>query len=312
MTRRVMADLRPIKTPADLLAEVLACIEPAGRGEFNDLISDVYHSTILLYHGRWPDYLECDTHYHDIAHAAEVFLAMGRLISGALVEGRKFSARKIALGLTAAILHDTGYIRTADEQESKGAGFRGEHERRGTDFLRRNGKRLSLTTEEISECCAMIQCTILTGDIIAIPFQSESTARLGRMLATADLLAQLSSSTYLEKLSDLYAEDQDDSRPHYADLEDCFRKAIAFDKIARERLQSILPEADDYLKAHFDARWKHPANLYTLAIEKQNNHLAEVVGQNGFDPRHHLRRWGSLDQLRQIFGLRGGAVKPSY
>lgn len=59
-----------------------------------------------------------------------------------------------------------------------------------------------MTAEEISACRSVIKSTILEEDVAAIDIRSASPARPGRMLATADLLAQLSSSTY-KKLMDL-------------------------------------------------------------------------------------------------------------
>lgn len=301
MKRRVLSDLFPIRTPDDLLREVLDSVRSAGPGDPGRLVPEVFDLSMRLYRGQWDGYLACDTPYHDMWHVAEVFLTMGRLINGALLKGTKFTAREIALGLTAAILHDAGYIRHEMEKVGQGACFRMGHERRSMAFLERHADLLSLSTEEIEDCAAMIQSTIIAEDIENAPFRTASVALLGRMLAVADLLSQLASATYLEKLVDLYEEDQGDAQPHFADLKDCFRKAITFDGFARERLRAVLPAADAYLEAHFKMRWKHPENLYAVASRRQKNRLAELLEQSSFEPRHHLRRWGSLADMRRIF-----------
>lgn len=301
MKRRVLSDLFPVRTPHDLLAEVLDGVSLTGPGNCGGLVAQVYKMTLGLYRGEWKNYLACDTRYHDVRHAAETFLAMGRLIHGAMLEGVKLTARETARGLTAAILHDTGYLRTDKEKECPGARFRAMHEQRSMAFMTRHGGQLGLSADDIVDCRSMIQCTIMTEEIAAIKFRTASAALLGRMLAAADLMSQISSSTYLENLVDLFDEDQSADHPRCADIRDCLFKAIGFDAFAREHLQAILPASDSYLKAHFQARWKNPHNLYTLAIERQKQRLAALLQQSDFEPQRHLRRWGSLEATCRVF-----------
>lgn len=299
--RRVLSDLLSIGAADELLAAVLDDTRLSSSGDDANLVANAYAMTVRLYRGEWRAYLACDVGYHDISHVVEVFLAMGRLIRGAVLDGIAFNAREIALGLTAAILHDAGYIRRDSEQACRGARFRAQHEQRGMAFLTRHGARFGLTADEIIDARSMIQSTRMAENIDAIPFRTAASALLGRMLAAADLLAQLSSSTYLEKLVDLYEEDQRANNPSYKDRLDCFRKAIAFDAFASDRLHAILPSADSYLTSYFEARWKVSQNLYALAIERQIQRLDALLQQTEFKPRRHLRRWGSLAAMRRIF-----------
>lgn len=301
MKQRVLSDIFTIRTPHDLVDAVLSDVNLSASNDDGGLVARAYDVAVLLYGGKWEHYLACDTNYHDMWHAAETFLAMGRLISGALCVGAELTTREMALGLTAAILHDSGYIRTVKESDCQGARFRAVHEQRSKTFLTRHGGQLGLSADDITACRSMIQCTVMTEDISAITFKSESVALLGRMLAVADLLSQLSSSIYLEKILDLYEEDQGASHPRYTDIKDCFRKAIAFDPIARQRFRVILPAADSYLKAYFETRWKYTQNLYALATERQKQRLATLLRRTDFEPRRHLRRWGSLEATRRVF-----------
>jgi hypothetical protein len=120
------------------------------------------------------------------------------------------------------------------------------------------------------------------------------------MLSVSDLLAQLSSATYLERLVFLYEEDHDSGAPGYQDPLDCCRKAILFDERARTRLKNNLEQADGYLANHFNARWNTPGNLYRISMDRQLKYLTGVVEHDGFDPRCHLRRWGSVKALRGL------------
>jgi hypothetical protein len=141
---------------------------------------------------------------------------------------------------------------------------------------------------------------MMAEDVNAMSFGSATHELLARMLSVSDLLAQLSSATYLERLVFLYEEDRDSGAPGYQDPLDCCRKASSFDGRARARLENNLEQADVYLANHFNARWHTPGNLYRVSMDRQLKHLTEVVEQDGFDPRFHLRRWGSVKALRGL------------
>jgi len=300
MKRRVLSDLFTIRHPSDFLHEVLKFCSIGHGDPERYAIINVYHLTFQLYRGEHDGYLACDTNYHDFAHAAETFLTMARLLHGARLASKKVAQRDLAVGLTAAILHDAGYIRTSAESIEKGARFRAAHEMRSMAFVLRHGGAIGLTAAEIAECQTMIQGTMMTEDVNAMSFESEIHELLARMLSVSDLLAQLSSATYLERLVFLYEEDRDSGAPGYQDLLDCCRKAISFDGRARARLKSTLEQADVYLANHFNARWHTPGNLYRVSMDRQLKYLTEVVEQDGFDPRCHLRRWGSVKALRGL------------
>jgi hypothetical protein len=300
MNRRVLSDLVAVDHPDDFLREVLTfCGLPASTPEGN-LISHAYHMALRLYQGRLEGYRGCDTAYHDFTHAAETFLAMARLLHGARLALEIVTPKDFAVGLTAAIFHDAGYIRTTDESGGTGACYRAEHELRSMEFVTRHGAALGLGEEEIAEARSIIQATVMAQDVNAMSFSSETHQLLARMLSAADLLAQLSSATYLERLSYLHGEDRDSPAPHYRDLLDCYRRAIAFDEKARARLRLNLEQADAFLAQHFAERWHLPTNQYRLAMDRQLRFLVEAIAHKGFEPSRHLRRWGSLrtEQMR--------------
>jgi hypothetical protein len=300
MKRRVLSDLFTIRHPSDFLHEVLTFCS-VGHGEpEGTLITNIYHLTFQLYRGEFNGYLDCDTNYHDFAHAAETFLTMARLLHGAKIASEKITQRDMAVGLTAAILHDSGYIRTSHESKDNGAYYRSEHEMRSMDFVSQHGKVIGFTEQEIAQCRTMIQGTVMAEDVNTISFESENLELLTRMLSVSDLLAQLSSATYLERLIFLYEEDRGSQAPHYHDPLDCYRKAIEFDGHARGRLQNTLEQSDTYLVNHFNARWNIPENLYRVAMDRQIQFLTEVIDGKGFDPRCHLRRWGSVKILQRL------------
>lgn len=300
MKRRVLSDLFTIHQHSDYLREVLTVCDLNERHAERAVVTNAYRMAFMLYRGEFDGYLKCDTNYHDFAHAAETFLTMARLLHGAHIASEKFTRRDMAVGLTAAILHDAGYIRRSSESESTGAQYRSEHERRGMDLVSQHGVALGLTQSEIADCRTIIQGTVMAEDVNTMSFRSTTQGQLTRMLSVSDLLAQLSSATYLERLVFLYEEDRGSQASRYHDQLDCCRKAIAFDDHARARLQNNLEQSDVYLTSHFNARWNTPGNLYRVAMDRQIQFLAKVIERPGFDPRCHLRRWGSVNALQGL------------
>ncbi len=300
MNRRVLSDLVPIRHAGDFLREVLSLCgldecKPEGA-----VVANAYHLAFRLYRGECCAYLKCDTPYHDFTHAAETFLAMARLLQGARIASENFESRDVAVGLTAAILHDSGYIPMDGKTQGRGALYASEHERRSMAFVSRHGEEIGLSDREIDDCRTMIRGTMMAQDVNALSFRCRTLELLVRMLSVADLLAQLSSATYLERLLFLYEEDRDAPAPHYRNPLDCYQKAIVFDERARVRLQRHLEPLEVYLTEHFADRWNTPDNLYRIAMERQIHFLTGLLGRNRFDPRRHLRRWGSLQASQRL------------
>ena len=58
--------------------------------------------------------------------------------------------------------------------------------------------------EDIRDCSHIIMCTDLSFSLAEIPFNSEEVRIMGKVLGTADLVAQMADRNYLEKLPLLF------------------------------------------------------------------------------------------------------------
>ena len=190
----------------EVLREVLEIIRSISSGFNTKSVCEVFDATECLYKGNFPGYSACNTGYHDFRHAIDTFLAMARLIHGAVLAKNFFSERQIITALTPAILHDSGYIQEKSDNQGTGAKYKINHEQRSMAFLSRHGFEFGLSAEEIAACNSIILCTDMNADISAISFSSTRIELLGKMLGTADLMAQLAERRYLEKLLYLYHE----------------------------------------------------------------------------------------------------------
>lgn len=295
MSRRPSNDVFQIDSPEALIGEVLEIFSLISPGADAQPIRSVFSATEKLYRGQFPGYRACNTGYHDLQHTHNVFLAMARLIHGAVVDGRSFSENDIVAGLAAALLHDAGYIQEESDTRGTGAKFRELHEQRSMDFLKRYGSGFGLSSRQIDAGRTMIACTDMALDISTVYFASDEIELLGRMLATADLMSQLADRAYLEKLPLLYRECKEAGSDQYRDELDLIKKAVAFYEVARQRLQTVLDSADRFMQLHFQKRWGVPENIYQRVMDSQKDFLINILNIPDSDPRDHLKRWRTVE-----------------
>lgn len=301
MYRRRITDVFQIDSPVILWGEVIEILPLISPGVQTDTLHRIFNSANDLYHGNYPGYRGCNTGYHDFSHASAALLTMARLIHGAALDGALFSASDVVVALTAAIVHDAGYIQEADDREGTGAKHKAVHEQRSMDFLSRHGRAFGLSAEEISAGRSIILCTDMQEDIGSISFASRQIEFIGRLLAAADLLAQLSDQLYLEKLLYLYRECREAGTGNYTTEADIIIKASPFYNVFEDRLESLRIETDRYLKLHFASRGHRDGNLYRIAIKKHRTYIEHILSRKDADPREHLRRGGIVETVRRQY-----------
>jgi len=296
-----LSKILPIDSPEASHEEVLIILMQISSELKTPPLSAALKIVMDLYSGEYPGYRACNTEYHDLKHTIETYLAMARLIHGATVEKHHFSKRPIVLGLISALLHDAGYIQTDDDLDGTGAKYTATHVKRSMDFIGRHADDFKLTGDEVEICQSMVLCTDLAADIDTIVFPSEQTAFLGKMLGTADLVAQMADRTYLEKLAALYKEFEEGGVGDYADEVDLLKKTIGFYDFIKGRMKTVLDSVDTFLKPHFWVRWKIDSNLYQDAMEAQIQYLRKSLETPGFRPFDHFKRFKVLEKVRETY-----------
>jgi len=294
-------NLIPMDSPQDVLDEVIVILDLISPDFDTAPVTYAFNMAVNLYKGKYPGYRACNTEYHDLHHTINTFLAKVRLIHGAVLDGETFTNQHITLGLITALLHDVGYIQEEHDMDGTGAKHTANHVQRSMDFLERHGSELGLSYEEITEGLAIILCTDLAVDISTIVFTSDKVELLGKMLGSADLLAQMADRTYLEKLLLLYCEFKEAEIGDYESEVDLLQKTLAFYDFIAQRLKTSLDATDRFVSSHFASRWGTHANLYHVAIEKQRNYLKQILEIQDSDPRDHLKRDGIVDKIRRAY-----------
>ena len=204
VTDRVfVADPRAVRP---VVAEVVQALDPHADIAPLDRAFELFSR---LYTGELEDYVGCETWYHDAQHSLDSTLTMARLLDGherSANTHERLGSRRCVLGLIVALFHDAGYIRRASDAAHHGAEFTTWHVRRSADFLANVLPELGFA-EETAMARQMVHFTGYELALDDILVEDPLDRRLGFILGSADLLAQMSDRCYLEKCRDcLYPE----------------------------------------------------------------------------------------------------------
>jgi hypothetical protein len=268
-------------------AEVMRLYRGLYNGTPSGALDHAFKDIGRLYSGKHPDYLPCDTEYHDIQHVLDVTLAMARLMDGYERSRNNLPtlpAACFSLGVTTALFHDFGYLRRRrDRRHRYGAEYTLTHVTRGSHHLRRYLPRIGLKRYAASGA-TLVHYTGYERRAETIPLNDTLLRRVGHMLGTADIIAQMADRCYLEKCRDrLYPEfvlggltkkklPGGGTQVLFTSGNDLVRKTPGFYMNAAKRLDLQLARAYEYAGRHFKGQ-----NLYLEEMQK-NVRYAKAMG----------------------------------
>jgi hypothetical protein len=274
-----------------------------------DTFSRIYAGTLPGYHG-------CDTWYHDAQHSLDCTLAMARLMDGheSTAGARdKLGDRRMALGIISALFHDVGYIRRLDETQIRnGAELTLCHVTRSGEFLAE-----FLPTVGYAKDAAMVkQMVHFTGyemPLDKVRVTGRKARRLGFLLGTADLMAQMADRAYPEKCHQhLYREFElcglagagipGGPKPIYQSPEDLLRKTPGFaQKLFADRLDGYFNGSYHLLEDHFGG-----PNPYLTQIRKHLDYITQVIDAGNITLLRRKTECVNAPVLRGLLGLKPG------
>ena len=272
------------------------------------LIACAFDDCARIYDGADPAYHACDTGYHNLQHTLEVALAMARLMDGYERSAHRLEAiggRRFALGIITALFHDIGYLRHRnDTRHQNGAEYTLRHVSRGARFLEPYLAAHGLP--DLAPIAAkLIHFTGYERPVEAIELPDPIYRRIGNMLGTADIIAQMADRCYLEKCRDrLYPEfvagglaaaaqapageslaghTNAPSTARFFSAEDLLLKTPSFYLSAEHRLTLLLGRAFEYARTHFGGQ-----NLYLDAMLRNVEYAGRIATRG--EVRSLLRR----------------------
>ncbi|HTQ77552.1 MAG TPA: hypothetical protein VMI15_05980 [Burkholderiales bacterium] len=274
--------------PGQVAAEVTRLYRGLYDGRPSGAITRAFADIGRLYRGEHPEYHPCDTEYHDIQHVLDVTLAMARLMDG--YERTRNGSPALdrdcyALGVTMALYHDFGYLRRrSDRRHRYGAEYTIHHVSRGASHLRRYLPRIGLR-KYARAGATLVHFTGYERPVETIRISQTLLRRVGHMLGTADIIAQMSDRCYLEKCRDrLYPEfvlgglaqkklPGGRTQVMFSSGDDLVRKTPGFYMNAAKRLDLQLARAYEYAERHFRGQ-----NLYLEEMHKNVRYAQAVAG----------------------------------
>jgi hypothetical protein len=281
-----------------------------------DKIALAFDAFDRLFTGRMPGYHGVDTVYHDRQHSLDMTLATMRLMVGyerAADAGMRFGAERAAMALVTSLFHDAGYIREYDDrQHHNGAEFTLYHVSRSARFLARFMPSIGMDNW-VPIATRVVHFTGYEIKLNQIQLADGRDRKLGHLLGTADLIAQMADRCYLEKCRDrLYPEfvlgglataaGADGSLEiRYSSGLDLLRKTPQFVRDTRvQRLEGEFGHAYRYVEPLFGGK-----NPYVEAIDRNLGYLHRVLRTERWPM---LRRNPPLftsgeNQLTQVRGL---------
>jgi len=265
-------------SPQDILKEIKYIYSLITPPREDALFDQIYLDIVKLFNGEYPGFRASNTKYHDLEHTNLVALAVTRLMHGCFLKGHAFSYENLILGFAAALFHDTGLIQAESERHGSGAIFTLGHEERSVAVMGRYLAQKNFSPQTITDCAALIQCTILSVRPKDIPFRNKEIEMLGKMVGSADLLGQMADRCYLEKLLLLYKEFEEAKLPGFDSELDLLQKTEAFyESVAQKRLTNDFSGVAASMRLHFKDRWGEDRDLYSEAIENNIHYLKSLI-----------------------------------
>jgi hypothetical protein len=268
-----------------------------------------------LFAGRIPGYAGVDTVYHDRQHTLDVTLAMARLLAGyeRQVDALwQLTGERAVVGVILALFHDVGYLRRAsDREQANGAEFTRSHVSRGAEFLQHYLPQLGLGHWS-GVASQIIHFTGYERPFSQIVASDARDIKLGHLLGTADMIAQLADRCYLEKCRDrLYPEfvlggvalsaGGGGPEVRYASGLDLLRQTPGFVANTRAtRLDRDFDRAYRYLETLFDGQ-----NPYLESIDRNMQYLEQVLRSESWrmlrrNPPLHAADPETLGRVRSL------------
>jgi hypothetical protein len=271
-------ELTDTTSPAQTLAEIKNILLLVDPSLDPSPIEWIYADIIRLFSGEYPGYQASNTKYHNLEHTCSTALAAARLLHGLRVQGQIFSPQAVQLCLIGSLFHDTGLIQTDEELKGTGAQHTIGHEDRSIALMGKYLAENGYSPENVRDCGHMIKSTELFLSLAEIPFTSEDARTMGKVVGTADLVAQMADRNYQEKLPLLFLEFQEAGMEGFESPLELFKKTEEFYRqVARKRMTGELGGISSAALHHFRERWNIDKNLYEEAIKYNIRSMKETV-----------------------------------
>ncbi|MEE8109103.1 MAG: HD domain-containing protein [Gammaproteobacteria bacterium] len=282
-----------VSSPAAVTTAVFKTLAKAFPDEKFTHARQAYVDFEKLFTGKWPGFLGCDMVYHDIQHTLDMSLAVARILTGhdlTVPSDERLGARRAELGMIVALFHDAGFIRKDNEDTiyRHGAELTQSHVGRSAELLKSYLPTIGLA-DQAELASVIVHFTGYEIPLDEIRVDDPLDTRLGHLVATGDMIAQMADRCYLEKCRDrLFPEfvlggvnllDGDGpDEPDWTPEELLRRTPMFFDQVMRERLDGTFNSGYKYLEVLFNGK-----NPYLESIKQTMDYLQHIIDTGKWD-----------------------------
>ncbi|MCX5864898.1 MAG: GAF domain-containing protein [Deltaproteobacteria bacterium] len=189
--------------------ELILAIYREEYGKVPSSLAGLFSDAADLYAGRWASHEACAVTYHNFSHSLDVCLAAARMLSGwnKAEQAQALDEKYFQLGMAAGLFHDAGYIKNKGDHAGSGGKFTLIHVGRSMEISREYLSKKQWPPEDVDAVCRIISIT----DYAKLPdldplFTDLKLKTMAQMVATADLVAQMADTDYVQRIDDLFAE----------------------------------------------------------------------------------------------------------
>lgn len=317
-----------VSSPSAVLAEVISLFNAQWPQLSLVPVERSFAYFERLFAGKVPGYHGVDTVYHDRQHTLDITLALARLLVGherLCSPAQRLGGARAIVGIITGLFHDVGYLRRRAEDRGarNGAEFTRTHVSRGAQFLRNYLPTVGM------RAWAPVAAEIVHFTGYEVPFArirvnvpEPRNIKLGHLIGTADMIAQMADRCYLEKCRDrLYAEFVlgGVALPLAADGYREVKYASGLD-LLRQTPEFVAQTRATRLDGEFQGAYRHVEvlyrgrNPYMESIERNVEYLRQVLRSESW---HLLRRRPPVfaapaDAMATTRGLMLGYLKEAW
>jgi len=272
----------------------------ATASELNDFVADL----IALYEGKWPTHEACQVGYHTVDHALDVTLAAARMAAGWNMTEKEQLLPEFVFqaGLAAALFHDSGYIKDKGDSEGHGGKYTFSHVERSVQ-LAQDYLAARWPEEKVQLVCRMIVRTDFLKDTLPAPQQAAvgHEAVMARMVATADLIAQMADVDYLSKILDLFEEFEEAYR--FEGRQSLAARGIHIYSSAQEILDGTLTFYEQFVVPRLENLGRMDRYLNAFFIDGRNPYQENIAANISYHYTLDRPQWQRLGEILEQRGV---------
>ena len=282
--------------------EQIRSLAAAELGHVPPLLDALITDVCALFEGKWETHQKCQVGYHTLTHALDVALAAGRMIAGWNLQNQERIGEGLLLcAFAASFFHDSGYLKDREDDEGLGGKYTFRHVPRSMElaeqYLRRNDwpatiRRLVPAVISVTE---FNQPPALKGK-----FDDQLTETVAKMVATADLIAQMSDVNYIQHIKDLFQEFTEAYNTE--GREELGRRGVHVFSSVEEMIEGTVGFYRNFVLPRLSQLGGMSRYLITYYGEDRNPYLESIAANLAGDASGYQLQWRRIGEILSEFG----------